>query len=251
MGEREEDLAYERGALKRCEKTGIEVRQVVLPENVSQEALIASVEELNRDGSVHGVLVFCPLPGHLDEAAVRCALDPKKDVDGITDSSLLTVFTGRGEGYPPCTAAACMEILEHYGYAPEGKRAVVVGRSLVIGKPAAMLLIAKNATVTVCHTKTADLPAECSRADILIAAAGRAGAVGADCVSPGQVVIDVGINIGAGGDMCGDADFDAVEPVVAAITPVPGGVGAVTTSVLVSHVVKAAAKSCDNQEAGV
>ena len=243
VGERPEDLSYERGAVKRCEKVGIAVRQFLLTAVSSQADLMDVIEEVNRDQSIHGCLLFRPLPRHMDEQAACAALDPAKDVDGITPGSLAAVFAGSGAGYPPCTAQACLELLDHYGYELKGKRAVVVGRSLVIGKPASMLLLGRHATVTICHTRTADLPAECRRADVLIAAAGKAGVVGASCLSPGQVVIDVGINAGEEGNLVGDVDFAAAEPVVTAITPVPGGVGAVTTSVLARHVIEAAEKA--------
>ena len=203
------------------------------------------IRRINEDGAIHGCLLFRPLPRHLDEAAVCAALSPVKDVDGITSGSLASVFSGDGQGYPPCTAQACLELLDYYGFEPTGRRAVVVGRSLVIGRPAAMLLLNRNATVTLCHTRTADLAAECRRAELLIAAAGRAGIIGANCLSPGQVVIDVGINVDAAGHLVGDVDFAAAEAVVGAVTPVPGGVGAVTTSVLARHVLDAAAKSAD------
>jgi methylenetetrahydrofolate dehydrogenase (NADP+)/methenyltetrahydrofolate cyclohydrolase len=243
VGERPDDISYERGAMKRCETIGVSVRDVVLPEDVSQKDLMAAVEELNNDDSVHGVLIFRPLPKHLDEEAVRRALLPSKDMDGITDGSLAGVFTGSGEGFAPCTAQACMEILDHYGYDCKGKRAVVIGRSLVVGKPVAMMLMAKHATVTVCHTRTVDMPSVTRNAEILIVAAGKAGAVDAKYLSPGQVVIDVGINVDEEGKLCGDVKFDEAESVVAAITSVPGGVGTVTTSVLVSHVVEAAKRT--------
>ena len=243
VGERPEDLSYERGAMKRCEKVGIAVRQFLLTAVSSQADLMDVIEEVNRDQSIHGCLLFRPLPRHMDEQAACAALDPAKDVDGITPGSLAAVFAGSGAGYPPCTAQACLELLDHYGYELKGKRAVVVGRSLVIGKPASMLLLGRHATVTICHTRTADLPAECRRADVLIAAAGKAGVVGASCLSPGQVVIDVGINADEDGNLVGDVDFAAAEPVAGAITPVPGGVGAVTTSVLASHVIEAAEKA--------
>ncbi|MDO4571976.1 MAG: tetrahydrofolate dehydrogenase/cyclohydrolase catalytic domain-containing protein [Clostridia bacterium] len=241
VGERADDISYEKGAMKRCAAVGVEVRNVILPADVEQETLMSAVEKLNRDASVHGVLIFRPLPKHLDEEAVRRALAPEKDVDGITDASLTGVFTGTNEGFAPCTAQAAMEILDHFHIDCTGKRAVVVGRSLVVGKPAAMMLLKKNATVTICHTRTADLPAVTRQADILVAAAGAMEAIGADCLSPGQVVIDVGIHWNdARGKLCGDVNFGEAEPLVAAITPVPGGVGTVTTSVLVSHVVEAA-----------
>lgn len=243
VGERPEDLSYERGALKRCEKVGIAVRQYLLTATSSQTDLIEVIKEINRDDSIHGCLLFRPLPKHMDEAAVCAALSPAKDVDGITAGSLAAVFSGSGAGYPPCTAQACLEILDHYGYELKGKRAVVVGRSLVIGKPVSMLLLGRHATVTICHTRTADLPAECRRADVLVAAAGKAGAVSAQCLAPGQVVLDVGINVDEDGNLVGDVDFAAAENTVEAITPVPGGVGAVTTSVLARHVIEAAEKA--------
>ncbi len=239
VGEREDDIAYENGAVKRCEKVGIAVRHVVLSESSSQSELISTVEQLNTDTGIHGVLIFMPLPSHLDGEAVRRALSPEKDVDGITAGSLAGVFTGSGEGFAPCTAQACIEILDYYGIDCKGKRAVVVGRSLVVGKPVSMLLMAKNATVTICHTKTVDMPSVTKNAEILIAAAGKAGAVTAQHLSEGQTVIDVGINFQEG-KMCGDVDFSSAQSIVSAITPVPGGVGTVTTSVLVNHVVEAA-----------
>ncbi|MDR2420771.1 MAG: bifunctional 5,10-methylenetetrahydrofolate dehydrogenase/5,10-methenyltetrahydrofolate cyclohydrolase [Oscillospiraceae bacterium] len=243
VGERPDDISYEKGATKRAEGVGAAVKNVVLPQDVTQEVLLQSVRELNGDKSVHGVLIFRPLPKHLDEDAVRRALDPGKDVDGITDGSLAGVFAGTEQGYPPCTAQACVEILDHYGIDCKGKRAVVVGRSLVVGKPAAMLLTGKNATVTICHTRTVDMPSVVKNAEIVIVAAGKAGAVTGEYLSPGQTVIDVGINMTAEGKLTGDVKFDEAEGIVASITPVPGGVGTVTTSVLISHVADAAKKS--------
>lgn len=239
VGERPEDLSYERGALKRCEKVGIRVRQFTLPEESSHGDLMAVIEQINADREIHGCLLFRPLPPQIDEAAICAALDPAKDVDGITAGSLASVFTGGGAGYPPCTAQACMEILNYYGCDLTGKRAVVVGRSLVVGKPLSMLLLGKNATVTLCHTRTADLAAECRRAEVLIAAAGRANMIGRDHLAPGQLVLDVGINVDENGNLVGDVDFAAADEIVGAVTPVPGGVGAVTTSVLAAHVLQA------------
>ncbi|MDR2615353.1 MAG: bifunctional 5,10-methylenetetrahydrofolate dehydrogenase/5,10-methenyltetrahydrofolate cyclohydrolase [Oscillospiraceae bacterium] len=242
VGERPDDISYEKGATKRAEGVGAAVKNVILPADVSQEKLIQSVRELNEDKSVHGVLIFRPLPKHLDEEAVRRALAPAKDVDGITDGSLAGVFAGTEQGYPPCTAQACIEILDYYKVDCKGKRAVVVGRSLVVGKPAAMLLTGKNATVTICHTRTVDMPSVVKNAEIVVVAAGKAGAVTGEYLSPGQTVIDVGINMTEEGKLTGDVKFDEAEGIVAAITPVPGGVGTVTTSVLISHVVDAAKK---------
>lgn len=240
VGERPDDLSYERGATKRCETLGVEYKKFLLPADVSQEELLKVVDEVNKDDNIHGVLMFRPLPKHIDQTLVENALAAEKDVDCQTDASLGGVFTGKKVGFPPCTPQACMEILDHYGIDCTGKKAVVIGRSLVVGKPAAQMLIKKNATVTTCHTRTIDMPSVAREAEILIVAAGRAGVVGAEYVSPGQIVIDVGINVNEEGKLCGDVDYAAVEPIVEAITPVPGGVGSVTTSVLVGHVVEAA-----------
>jgi len=244
VGERADDISYEKGATKRCETVGVAVKNIVLPADVKQGELMDNVNALNNDDSVHGVLIFRPLPKHLDENAVCAALKPEKDIDGITEGSLAGVFTGSGKGFAPCTAQACMEILDYYKIDCKGKRAVVVGRSLVVGKPAAIMLMGKNATVTVCHTRTIDMPSVVRNAEILIVAAGKMESLTKEYFSPGQIVIDVGINWNdEKGKLCGDVKFDEAEPVVAMITPVPGGVGTVTTSVLVSHVVEAA-KRC-------
>ncbi len=240
VGERPDDLSYERGATKRCETLGVECKKYLLPADVSQEELLKVVDEVNKDDNIHGVLMFRPLPKHIDQTLVENALAAEKDVDCQTDASLGGVFTGKKVGFPPCTPQACMEILDHYGIDCTGKKAVVIGRSLVVGKPAAQMLIKKNATITTCHTRTIDMPSVAREAEILIVAAGRAGVVGAEYAAPGQIVIDVGINVNEEGKLCGDVDYAAVEPIVDAITPVPGGVGSVTTSVLVGHVVEAA-----------
>ena len=244
IGEREDDISYERGATKRCETLGVAFEKFLLPADASEEEVLQVIRAVNEDDSIHGVLLFRPLPRHLNEDKIVNALAVEKDVDGITDLSMASVFMSRGAGYAPCTPSACMRILDHYGIDCTGKKAVVIGRSLVVGKPAAMMLLKKNATVTVCHTKTVDMPAVVREADVVIVAAGRAGIVGADYLRPGQVVIDVGINVNAEGKLCGDVNFAEAEPVVAAITPVPGGVGSVTTSVLVEHVVEAALAKC-------
>ena len=240
MGAREDDLSYERGVINRCAKVGVAVKPYLLEADASQAQLLAVVEEINQDPGIHGCLIFRPLPAQVDDKAVRAALAPEKDVDGITDASLAGVFTGSGVGYPPCTAQACVEILDFYGIPLEGKRVTVVGRSLVVGKPAAMLLDRKNATVTICNSRTRNLPEICRQADVLVVAMGKRGAIGGDCVAPGQTVVDVGIHTDENGKLCGDVRFAEAEPVVAAITPVPGGVGAMTTSVLAAHVVEAA-----------
>lgn len=244
VGEREDDLSYERGALKRCEKVGIDARRIVLGADASQGDLMDAIGRINADRAIHGCLVFRPLPKHLDEQAVSQTLDPAKDVDCMTPSSLLSTLAGAGAGYAPCTAEAVIQLLDHYGVELDGANVVVVGRSLVIGRPVAAMLTARNATVTMCHTHTRDLAAVCRRADIVVAAAGHAHMLGADAFAPGQTVVDVGINWDEqAGKLVGDVDFDAVEPVVNAITPVPGGVGSVTTAMLAKHVIEAA-ESC-------
>ena len=244
VGERPDDLSYERGAVKRCEKVGVAVRQVVLPADVDQESFDRALTGLNEDPAVHGILMFRPLPAQLDNEKARQMLDPAKDIDGCTDGSLAGVFTNTKTGFPPCTAQAAMEILHHYNVPIKGKKAAVIGRSLVIGRPVAMMLMHENATVVNLHTKTVDPAAIARKADILIAAAGQLRSVGPEYTNPDQVIIDVGINWDeAKGGIAGDVDFDAVEPVVRALTPVPGGVGTVTTSVLVSHVVEAAKRT--------
>lgn len=255
-GENPSDLSYESGATKRAELIGVAVEKFVLPADVTKEALIAQIEAVNRDDSIHGVLMFRPLPKHLkaDEREICNRLDPRKDVDCMTDLSNAGVFEGRSDlGFAPCTPQACMEILDFYGIDCKGKNAVVIGRSLVVGKPAAMMLMGKNATVTVCHTRTKDVPSVTREADILVSAAGVLGSLTKEYVRPAQIVVDVSINWdenkvnarGGKGAIAGDAVFDEVEPIVEAITPVPGGVGAVTTSVLIGHVVEAAQRTLD------
>lgn len=245
-GERPDDLSYEKGATKRAEALGVAVEKFLLPEDVSKEELLRTIDAINANDKIHGVLMFRPLPKHLkaDQDEICNRLDPRKDVDGMTDGSNAGVFMGKELGFAPCTPAACMEILDHYGIDCTGKKAVVLGRSLVVGKPAAMMLLGKNATVTVCHTKTKDVAAVAREADILVSAAGVLKSLTRDYVRPGQVVIDVSINWDeAKGGIAGDAVYDEVEPIVEAITPVPGGVGAVTTSVLIGHVVEAAKRA--------
>ena len=244
VGERDDDLSYERGALKRCEKVGIAVRKTVLPADASQTDLMAAIEAVNADAAIHGCLMFRPLPRDLDEAAASAALLPAKDVDCMTPASLLATLSGRGEGFAPCTAEAVLAVLDHYGVQLDGANVVVAGRSLVIGRPVAAMLVGRNATVTTCHTHTRNLAGICRDADVVVAAVGHAKALGADAFRPGQTVIDVGINWDeAAGKLVGDVDFDAAEPIVDAITPVPGGVGSVTTAILAKHVIEAAERA--------
>lgn len=245
VGERDDDLSYERGATKRAAAIGVDVKNVVLPADCSQEELEAAFKGINEDDDVHGILMFRPLPEQLDDKPIVAAMDPAKDVDGITVGSAAGVYMNSGMGYAPCTAQACMEILDYYNIDPRGKKAAVIGRSLVIGRPVGMMLMHKNATVTICHTKTVDMPAVTREADIVVVAAGKMETIGSEYFTKGkeQTVIDVGIGWNEEKQkLCGDVKFDEVEPIVGRITPVPGGVGSVTTSVLISHVIDSAKK---------
>lgn len=243
VGERGDDIAYENAAEKRCKKLGISVKKFNLSVDTNEEELIDTIKYVNNNESLHGCLLFRPLPAHIIEERVRNVLCSEKDIDGITDGSLAGVFSGTNTGFPPCTAQACMEILSFYGCDLNGKNVAVIGRSLVIGRPVSMMLMHKNATVTICHTKTTDMPSITKKADILVVAAGKAHTVTDEYLSEGQIVIDVGINVDQNGKLCGDVGFDEAKNIVKAITPVPGGVGTVTTSVLVKHVVEAAKRT--------
>jgi methylenetetrahydrofolate dehydrogenase (NADP+)/methenyltetrahydrofolate cyclohydrolase len=245
LGEEHGDLAYEAGAAKRAQALGIAVKKYLLPANCEEQALLRVIDEVNADPQVHGVLLFRPLPKHLRDrqAAICSRLDAKKDVDCMTSLSNAAVFEGDfSRGFAPCTPEACLEILDFYGVSCAGKHAVVIGRSLVVGKPIAMLLLGRDATVTVCHTKTENLPALCRQADILVSAAGALGSLTAQHVREGQIVLDVSINLDERGSLAGDAVFADIEPIVAGITPVPRGVGSVTSTVLMKHVVLAASR---------
>lgn len=235
VGEKPGDLAYERAIAARCAAVGVTLRRCLLPDTAQ---LLPRLRQLNADESVHGVLLLRPLPDRAAEEAACRLLAPHKDVDGMTPGSLAGLLTGSG-GFAPCTAQAVLELLDYYGVAPEGRRAVVIGRSLVVGQPTALLLQARNATVTLCHRHTRDLPDLCRQADILISAAGRPGLVDERFVRPGQVVVDVGVAPGPDGTLLGDVAFERVEPIVSALTPRSGGVGAVTASVLMKHCIAA------------
>lgn len=240
VGENGSDLAYERGLTRRCREIGIALRSTALPCDCTTEELCAEIGRINADDTVHGCLLLRPLPKHMDEAAVCALLSPQKDVDGMTPAAL-----SGGGGYVPCAARACMEIPDYYGIDLSGKNAVVIGRSNVLGKPVSRLLQERGARVTVCHSQTPNTAEICAKADILVAAAGHADLVNIDYVSPSQIIIDAGINTRADGTLCGDVDLKAVEPLVRAITPVPDGVGPVTTAVLCAHVVDAAERQSE------
>lgn len=240
VGARPDDLAYERGARKRMEMIGIECKVVELPETITQAEFEKTFFKINEDPKVHGILLFRPLPGHLDEGPVVSRINPLKDVDCMCPVNIAKVFSGDETGHAPCTPEAVMEMLDYYKIDPKGKKVTVIGRSMVVGKPLSMMLLKRHATVTICHTRTKDLTATCREAEILVAAAGKARMVTADMVGDGAVVVDVGINVDDKGNLCGDVDFEAAEPVTSYISPVPRGVGSVTSSVLAKHVLKAA-----------
>lgn len=239
VGERADDLAYERGALKRCQNIGIETEVVELDENISQDEFIKAIHKLNEDDKVNGILTFRPLPKHLSEDEIKYEISPKKDIDCFNPINTAKIVENDKTGYPPCTPTAVIEILKHYDINLTGANIVVLGRSMVVGKPLSMLLLNENATVNICHSKTRNLPEIASQADILVAAVGRAKMVKKDYVKDGAIVIDVGVNVDDQGNLCGDVDMEDVLDKVSMITPVPGGVGAVTTSILATNIVKA------------
>ncbi len=243
VGAREDDLAYERGLLKKFESMNCKVVVKELDLECTQDDLEEAVKGANEDKDIHGILMFRPLPKHLSEAGIKELIAPSKDVDSMGTSSLAGVFAGDKDTVPPCSAQAVIDILKFYGIELKGKKVTVVGRSLVIGKPVSMLLMGENATVTICHTKTADLKAECKAADIIVACAGSAKMIDSGYVREGQYVIDVGMNVDSEGKLCGDVDFSSVSGIVEGITPVPRGVGSVTTSVLLKHTVSGALKA--------
>ncbi len=240
VGEKPDDIAYERNAVKRIAAFGMEARSYVFPENVSREAFEEEFLKISEDPEIDGILLLQPLPKQLDGRRAAEIIRPEKDLDGISPVNAARVFSGEKNGFAPCTAEAVTEILKAYEIPVAGKEAVVVGRSMVIGRPAAMLLLQENATVTICHTKTEALEDVCRRADILVAAAGKAGLVDQKAVAPGAVVIDVGIHVLEDGSLCGDVKWEGLEEKAAAATPVPGGVGSVTTAVLAAHLARAA-----------
>ncbi len=243
VGEKQDDIAYERGAVKKMEKVGFACTTYVFPADVDNDAFLQKFDEINESRDVDGILLLRPLPKHLDEKAVESRIAPGKDLDGMSPINQAKVYAGDESGFAPCTAEAVIEMLDYADVDLKGKRAVVIGRSLVIGKPVAMLLLKKNATVTVCHTRTEDLPGTCRNAQVLVAAAGAAKMVGADYVGRDAVVIDVGINVDEEGNLCGDVKLDEIAQTAALATPVPGGVGSVTTSVLAKHLLRAAKMS--------
>ncbi len=247
VGARPDDLFYEGGAKKTCKAVGMESEVFEYPEDIDQASFEKAVQDIGAKKDVNGILMFSPLPKTLDERKIRALIPVEKDVDCLTIGGAAKVFTDDPTGFPPCTPTACMEMLHFYDIPIKGKKCVVVGRSLVVGKPMAMLLLREHGTVTICHSRTENLPDVCKDADILVAAVGRAKMVKGNFVSPGQIVIDVGINADPDnpGKYCGDVDFAEAEPIVEKISPVPAGVGSVTTSVLCKHTILA----CEMQNA--
>lgn len=239
VGQREDDLAYERAAIKRMASCSIDCEVLSLSLDISQEDFIKELKKVDQDETVHGVLIFRPLPRQIDENAVKYIIRPEKDVDCFNPINVAKVMEGDETGFPPCTPEAAIEMLKFYNIEMKGKNAVVAGRSMVVGKPAAILLLKENATVTICHSKTDDLKGVAGKADILIAAIGKSKMITGDFIKEGAAVIDVGINVDSQGNITGDVDTEDCIGKVSVITPVPSGVGSVTTAVLAKHVLKA------------
>lgn len=239
VGDDPGDMAYERGAIKTMVSMNIETDVRAMSKDITQSEFINELMNMNNDKSIHGILILRPLPKELDENVIKHVIAPEKDVDCFSPVNVAKVFEGDDTGFSPCTPSAVMEILKYYDIELKGKNAVVIGRSMVVGKPAAMMLLKEHATVTICHSRTKDLPKVASGADLLVVGIGRAKMVDSDYIKDGAVVIDVGINVDENGKLCGDVDTDDCINKASAITPVPGGVGSVTTSVLAKHVVKA------------
>lgn len=240
VGERADDKSYERGAVKRMESFGLRVQSYVYPEKISHEDFEKEFRTINEDPDVAGILLLRPLPGQISEKQIENMIDPAKDLDGISPANIAKVFAGDSTGFAPCTAEAVVEMLKAAGISISGKRITIVGRSMVVGRPLSMLLLQENATVTICHTRTRELAGACRSAEILVAAAGKAGMIDQSFVGKDAVVIDVGINVDEKGRLCGDVDFDSITEIASMATPVPGGIGAVTTAVLAKHLVRAA-----------
>jgi len=242
VGERPDDLSYERGALKKMESFGLMGESFAFPQDITDEAFKEEFAKINENPDIDGILLLRPLPKQIKEKDIEHMIDPGKDLDGISPENIARVFAGDDTGFAPCTAEAVVEVLKANDISLTGKRVAIVGRSMVVGRPLSMLMLKENATVTICHTRTEDLKETCKNAQILVAAAGRARMVDASFVGTDAIVVDVGINVDEDGKLCGDVDFDSLEGTASMATPVPGGVGAVTTAVLARHLVMAALK---------
>ena len=240
VGERPDDISYERGAMKRMNTVGLRCDSYVFEESISHAKFVEEFQKINIDPDIDGILLLRPLPKHIDETVITALISPEKDVDGISPYNMAKIFSGDETGFAPCTAQAVIEILDYANIPLTGKRVTIIGRSLVVGKPLAMLCIKRNATVTICHTKTLHIEETCRQAEILIACAGQANMVNHSYIRDHAIVIDVGINIDRQNKLCGDVDLNSITPIASLATPVPGGVGTVTTSVLAKHVIQAA-----------
>ncbi len=240
VGERPDDISYERGAMKRMNTVGLRCDSYVFEESISHAKFVEEFQKINTDPDIDGILLLRPLPKHIDETVITALISPKKDVDGISPYNMAKIFSGDETGFAPCTAQAVIEILDYANIPLTGKRVTIIGRSLVVGKPLAMLCIKRNATVTICHTKTLHIEETCRQAEILIACAGKANMVDHSYIGAHAIVIDVGINVDRQNKLCGDVDLNSITPIASLATPVPGGVGTVTTSVLAKHVIQAA-----------
>lgn len=240
VGENPDDMSYERGATKKLKSFGLDVASYVFPQDISDEDFKKAFKDINEDDEVTGILLLRPLPHTINEKDIENMIDPKKDLDGISPINIARVFAGDTTGFSPCTAEAVIEVLKAYDIELTGKRVTVVGRSMVVGKPVSMLLLKENATVTMTHTRTVDLKKTCSDAEIVIAAAGRAKMLNSDYCGQDAVMIDVGINVDENGKLCGDVDYATLDGKASAATPVPGGVGTITTAVLAKHLIQAA-----------
>lgn len=240
VGENPDDMSYERGATKKLKSFGLDMASYVFPQDISDEAFKKAFKDINEDDEVTGILLLRPLPRTINEKDIENMIDPKKDLDGISPINIAKVFAGDTTGFSPCTAEAVIEVLKAYDIELTGKRVTVVGRSMIVGKPVSMLLLKENATVTMTHTRTVDLKKTCSDAEIVIAAAGRAKMLNSDYCGQDAVMIDVGINVDENGKLCGDVDYATLDGKASAATPVPGGVGTVTTAVLAKHLIQAA-----------
>lgn len=240
VGENPDDMSYERSATKKLKSFGLDVASYVFPQDISDEDFKKAFKDINEDDEVTGILLLRPLPRTINEKDIENMIDPKKDLDGISPINIAKVFAGDTSGFSPCTAEAVIEVLKAYDIELTGKRVTVVGRSMVVGKPVSMLLLKENATVTMTHTRTVNLKKTCSDAEIVIAAAGRAKMLNSDYCGQDAVMVDVGINVDDNGKLCGDVDYSTLDGKASAATPVPGGVGTVTTAVLAKHLIQAA-----------
>ncbi|WP_440251112.1 bifunctional 5,10-methylenetetrahydrofolate dehydrogenase/5,10-methenyltetrahydrofolate cyclohydrolase [Catenibacterium faecis] len=240
VGENPDDMSYERGATKKLKSFGLDVASYIFPQDISDEDFKKAFKDINEDDEVTGILLLRPLPRTINEKDIENMIDPKKDLDGISPINIAKVFAGDTTGFSPCTAEAVIEVLKAYDIELTGKRVTVVGRSMVVGKPVSMLLLKENATVTMTHTRTVDLKKTCSDAEIVIAAAGRAKMLNSDYCGQDAVMIDVGINVDENGKLCGDVDYATLDGKASAATPVPGGIGTITTAVLAKHLIQAA-----------